>query len=69
MRDNPRDWRIEDIKMIAQKHNIQFHQPASSHVTFRFSNGKKVTIPAHKPIKAVYVKEFIRLFDELGGSL
>ena len=50
MRHNPRDWRIEDIKTIAKRYEIDYRQPGSSHVTFRFSNGDKLTIPAHKPI-------------------
>jgi hypothetical protein len=70
MRHNPRDWRIEDIKTVAHRYGIAFHQPGTSHVTFRFLNGEKLTIPAHKPIKPIYIQQFIALLDRLlsGGS-
>lgn len=69
MRINPCDWRIEDVKIVAKSFNIEFRQPGTSHVTFRFTTGKKITIPAHKPIKPIYIKQFVRLIDELGEVL
>lgn len=66
MRNNPQDWQIEEIKTLAKRFGIQYRQPGSSHVTFRASSGEKVTIPAHKPIKPIYIKKFIALIDELG---
>jgi predicted RNA binding protein YcfA (HicA-like mRNA interferase family) len=68
MRNNPQDWKIEDIKAIADRFKIEYRQPGSSHVTFRTSTGEKVTIPAHKPIKPIYIKLFIALLDGLGGD-
>lgn len=68
MRNNPRDWKIEDIKAIADRFDIGYRQPGTSHVTFRTSTGEKVTIPAHKPIKPIYIKLFIALLDGLGGN-
>ena len=66
MRNNPKDWRIEEIKQIADKLDISYRQPGTSHVTFRFKNGNMLTIPAHKPIKPIYIKQFINLIDEAG---
>lgn len=68
MRQNPRDWRIEDLKVIADRHDIEYRQPGGSHVTFRFPDTQKLTVPAHKPIKPIYIKQFIRLLDEQGGE-
>ena len=68
MRNNPRDWQIEDIKVLAKRFGIEYRQPGTSHVTFRANNGEKVTIPAHKPIKPIYVKLFIALINELGDN-
>lgn len=66
MRNNPRDWKIEDVKAIADRFGIEYRQPGTSRVTFRINTGEKVTIPAHKPIKAIYIKLFIALLDGLG---
>ena len=68
MRTNPPDWRIKDIKTIAGRLEVEYRQPGTSHVTFRFENGIKLTIPAHKPIKPIYIKQFINIIEE-GGLL
>lgn len=68
MQSNARDWRIDDLKAIAARVGIDYRQPGSSHVTFRLDNGSKVTVPAHKPIKPIYIKLFLELLEE-GGFL
>ena len=65
IRRNPRDWQIGDIKTVADRYGISYRQRGTSHVTFRFPTGDKVTIPAHKPIKPVYIQQFIVLLDQL----
>jgi len=62
MRDNPRDWRIEDLKALADYFEISYDQ-TGSHATFRHKDGRRVTVPAHKPIKPVYIQKFLQLFD------
>lgn len=69
MRNNPRDWRIEELKALADRIGLDYRQPGSSHVTFRAKSGKKLTVPAHKPIKPIYVKMFVELIDELGDVI
>jgi predicted RNA binding protein YcfA (HicA-like mRNA interferase family) len=64
MKSNPRDWRIETLMVVADAHGIVYRQPGGSHVTFRHPNGAKLTVPAHRPIKPVYVKKFVRLIEE-----
>jgi hypothetical protein len=68
MRNNPLDWRIDDLKTVARAHNIEWRQPGTSHVTFRHLNGSKITVPAHRPIKPIYIKKFVRLVDEGRGE-
>lgn len=63
MRRNPRDWRIEDLKAIADRHGIEHRQPGTSHVTFSYPGVEPLTVPAHKPIKPVYARRFVRLLD------
>lgn len=53
MRNNPRDWRIEDLKVIADRYGLTCSQPGTSHVTFRSEVTTKLTVPAHKPIKPI----------------
>jgi hypothetical protein len=68
MRANPGDWRIEDLKTVARRHGVSWRQPGTSHVTFRAPDGGKVTVPARKPIKPVYVRQFVALIDSLGAE-
>ncbi len=35
MRNNPSGWRIEDLKTVAARHNIEHRQPGTSHVMNR----------------------------------
>ena len=68
LRNNPRDWQIESLKDIAKRFNIEWRQPGTSHVTFRHPNGSKLTVPAHRPIKPIYIIKFVRLIDEGEGE-
>jgi hypothetical protein len=64
MKANPRnDWRIEDLCSLAKRYNIDYRQPGTSHVTFSCWNGTCLTVPAHKPIKAIYIKKFIEMIE------
>ena len=65
MRNNPTGWRIEDLRTVADRFKIEYRQPGTSHVTFRHSSGVKLTVPARKPVKPVYVKKFLEMIDEV----
>jgi len=65
MRNSPTGWRIEDLTTVADRFKIEYRQPGTSHVTFRHISGAKLTVPARKPIKPVYVRKFLALIDEV----
>ncbi|MCW5588338.1 MAG: hypothetical protein KIT27_01620 [Legionellales bacterium] len=66
MRHNPTDWRIEDLVKIAERFEIDYRQPGTSHVTFRAKKGQRITVPSHKPIKPIYIKKFLEMLDSMG---
>lgn len=68
MSANPRDWRVEELKSVADAHGVAYRQPGTSHVTFRHPSGAKLTVPAHKPIAPEYVKKFVRLILQGTGD-
>jgi hypothetical protein len=68
MRNNPRDWSIDDLKTIAKRHRLDWRQPGTSHVTFSATGRTPLTVPSHKPIKPIYVMRFVALIDSLGGE-
>lgn len=66
MKANPQsDWCINDLKTLASRYGINHRQPGTSHVTFSCINGMCLTVPAHKPIKAIYVRRFVELIESL----
>lgn len=64
MKANPLDWRIESLKTVAEAFELQWREPSGSHTVFRHPNGAKLSVPAKRPIKPIYVKKFVKLVEE-----
>jgi len=62
MRKNAKNWRIEDLQTLAKYYGIAYRQNGTSHVFFTFDPGY-LPVPAHRPIKSVYVRQFVELLD------
>jgi hypothetical protein len=66
MRRNPRDWRIEDLEMLALRFGLEVRKPGGSHaIFFHEGTGRQLSVPAKRPIKPIYVTAFIALLDEI----
>ncbi|MBF0131230.1 MAG: type II toxin-antitoxin system HicA family toxin [Magnetococcales bacterium] len=66
MRNNPRDWRIEDIQAIAQRYGMDIRNPRGSHVIVTHPHlTEALSIPAHKPVKPVYVRKLVAMIEIL----
>jgi len=48
MRNNPRDWRIEDLQVVARHFGIEYSQYRTSHCTFRHPKAGRLTVPDHR---------------------
>ena len=59
MRNNPHDWRIDDLKTVAGAKNIEWRQRGTSHVVFVRADGNTLPVPARRPIKSIYIKKFV----------
>jgi hypothetical protein len=44
-----------------RQHGIDWRQKGSSHCVFVRADGKTLPVPAHRPIKPIYVKKFVAL--------
>ena len=64
MKTSPLDWRIENLKSVADAFDVVYRQPGGSHVVFRHPNGAMLSVPVRKPIKPVYIRKFVRLIEE-----
>jgi predicted RNA binding protein YcfA (HicA-like mRNA interferase family) len=66
MRNNPKDWQIADLEGIAGRHGISVRKGKGSHVVFTHPSWvEMLTVPAHRPVKPVYVKKLVSLIDAL----
>ncbi|MBI4757081.1 MAG: type II toxin-antitoxin system HicA family toxin [Betaproteobacteria bacterium] len=62
MRNNPRDWRIDDLKAVANRFGIDWRNEGGSYHVFSSPGVEEdVCVPAHRPIKPVYVRQFVAL--------
>jgi len=66
MRKNRVGWRIEELQAVAQEHFVEWRRPGrgGSHVIFSAPGVREiVSVPAKRPIKPVYIKQFVALID------
>jgi hypothetical protein len=66
MRSNPRDWRIDDLLSVAKRYGIEVRNSGGSHHVFSADGiAESLCVPAHRPIKPVYVKSFVSMIDAI----
>lgn len=66
MRNNPRDWRIDDLLSVAERHGVEVRNNGGSHHVFSaHESADSLCIPVHRPVKPVYVKRFIVMIDTI----
>ncbi len=64
---NLRDWRIKSLEVIAKKYGIEVRKTGGSHFVFIHADAEMaVTIPFKRPIKPIYIAQFLALLDEIG---
>jgi predicted RNA binding protein YcfA (HicA-like mRNA interferase family) len=69
MRANPKDWRIEHLVSIARRLGIEIRNNGGSHHVFSHAAlPETVCVPAHRPIKPVYIRQFVALCDKIAGE-
>lgn len=66
MRNNPRGWQMADLEVIAYRFKMTVRKGKGSHVSFAHAKWRAIlTVPAHRPVKPIYVKKFVSLIDTL----
>lgn len=64
MRNNPRDWRIDDLISVARQFDIECRNHGGSHHVFSYPGIEDdVSVPAHRPVKPIYIRQFLLLVD------
>lgn len=66
MRNNPHGWRIDDLLSVATHYGIEVRNNGGSHhVLSHPSIAESLSVPAHRPIKPIYVRSFVALIDQI----
>lgn len=66
MRNNPRDWRIEDVQSVADRFGMEMRNPRGSHVILSHPEVTEIlSVPAHRPIKPIYIRKLIEMIDTI----
>jgi hypothetical protein len=70
MRANPRDWRIEDVKILCAAFGVDFDSPpGGSHYGVKDASQRhRLTIPFRRPIKPVYIQKLVRYVDAVRAA-
>jgi hypothetical protein len=66
MRKNQTGWRIDELQEVANQNGVGWRRPGhgGSHVIFSASGVREiVSVPAKRPIKQVYIRQFLALID------
>ena len=66
MRHVQTGWRIEDMQSVASENHVEWRRPGrgGSHVIFSAHGVREiVSVPSKRPIKPVYIKQFLALVD------
>jgi predicted RNA binding protein YcfA (HicA-like mRNA interferase family) len=67
MHNNPRDWKLDTLETIAARLGIKIRKSGGSHVVFMHElSNRVITIPAKRPIKPIYIQQFLALINDIG---
>ena len=69
LRNNPRDANIAMIRKILDKFELEYVWGKGDHLNVKHPNIDYIlTIPAHKPIKPIYIIKLIKMINEIQGD-
>lgn len=63
MRRNPLDWQLAQLQTVARHFGINWRHEKSSHCVFVREDGRTLSVPAHRPIKPIYIRKFVELIE------
>ncbi|NOX39751.1 MAG: type II toxin-antitoxin system HicA family toxin [Alphaproteobacteria bacterium] len=65
MKDNPRGWKIADIKTFCKKNSLSCEPPkrGSHYSVYSDHLADTLSIPANRPIKPIYIKHLTSYAD------
>ena len=68
IRQSQKDVSMQELRQLLEDFGFKYEPTDGSHYIFRYNNGGlnfKIPIPFHRPIKEYYVKQVIKLIDQI----
>lgn len=66
MRQNPNDWAMAKLLTVAKQYGVEVRSNGGSHHVFSHASVRDtLSVPAHRPIKAIYIRRFVALIDQI----
>jgi hypothetical protein len=66
MRHNSLDWAMAKLLTVAGEYGLEVRTTGGSHHVFSHPSVKhSLSVPARRPIKAIYIKRFVALIDQI----
>lgn len=67
MRQNPHDWGIGDVESVCKEYGISCSSPkrGSHYKVSHPSEHRILTIPAKRPIKAIYIRRLVTFINNV----
>ena len=60
---------MEELETVANRFGVDVRKTGGSHFVFMHPNSDlAITVPFKRPIKAVYVTQFLALLDDIGAN-
>ena len=67
MRASPKDWTMSSLEVVARHYGMTVRKSGGSHFVFLHSRSEiAVSIPYRRPIKPIYIAQFLALIDDIG---
>ncbi|MFV0482092.1 MAG: type II toxin-antitoxin system HicA family toxin [Campylobacteraceae bacterium] len=64
IKNNPKNIDFDTIKKLLEKNGYECFNTGGSHYVFRKKSKESIAIPYNKPIKAIYVKQVLKVLEE-----
>lgn len=70
IRANPAaDWQIGDLEVVARSMGVSVRSGGGSHFVFSHpAVAMRITVPARRPIKPIYIVKFLEFVDKIRGA-
>ncbi len=69
IKNNPSNVKFETLQKLLLHYDFKERQPKGGSSHYTYTLGKLIlTVPKHKPVNKIYVKQFLKFIDEIENN-